>query len=125
MTPNITQNSIDLPSQLFHQLMNELDKLVENFYLRNLRVPAQVDKDESGLDYKKGRLVIGTMVVDIYWYPLPDGRIRDWYDVTISSIKNSAKFIGKFEEFGDSKKILENILCTIEPKIDPNKGVTL
>lgn len=96
----------DKPDQTFHNLINQFDRAANDDYVSG------ISKYELGPDCKKVRLVAGTVVIDIYWYPLSEKEHRDWYDVTISSVKESAHFTGKLDEFGESKKIFEEILAT-------------
>ncbi len=50
---------------------------------------------------QKVRVVAKTIIIDIHWYPLDEHTHRNWYDVSINSIKNEAHFVGSSNELGD------------------------
>jgi hypothetical protein len=92
------------PTTIFHEL---IEQFAEKWDASGL---AGKDDDVLCTDCNKTRLVAGTIILDIFWYPLSNELHRNWYTVKINSINNSARFIGKTEEFGKSMDIFQNIL---------------
>ena len=94
------QNQLEKPSETFCRLLEEWYQTDNQIIKRTI----------DGHQYKKTRVVKGTVVVDIFWYPLTDIMHRDWYDISISSINGDAKFIGSLNEFGNYAQIFGEIL---------------
>jgi hypothetical protein len=90
----------DKPSDTFCQLLTDFDEDQQFRYHYVL-----------GPDCRKVRCVSSNcIVIDLHWYPLNNQTHRDWYDITISSIKDVAHFTGSLEEFGPVKELLSQIL---------------
>lgn len=83
-------------------------------------------------DCKHTRIIAGTVVMDIHWYPIgnathcdryPITKLihRDWYDVRINSMYEIVHFVGKCKEIGrnftDILKLAE--ITTKSTAIDP------
>ncbi|MCJ7636219.1 MAG: hypothetical protein MUO21_01880 [Nitrososphaeraceae archaeon] len=72
-------------------------------------------------DCKHTRIIAGTVVMDIHWYPITEIIHRDWYDVRINSMYEIVHFVGKCKEIGRNFHDILNLaeITTKSTTIDP------
>lgn len=98
------QNLADQPSKSFLQLLDEWSLDKGSINKRTITNPG----------YNKTRIVKGTTVIDILWYPINDMTHRNWYDVTINNMTNNGTFIGSIEELDRHIQTFKEILYLSE-----------
>ena len=102
------QDQIDKPNETFNRLF---DELINEFDASN---NIGIGHHTLGPDCKKARITSGQIVIDMFYYPINEHENRDWYDITISSVKENAHFIGSLKEFGKHVETFKKILGLIK-----------